>query len=161
MGKLGITTDMVIGSICKPYLDSLEPAEGDTAETIEQKKQQKEEFLAGMNDAASDAIQSKIDEADAYLESAQTAAQNVIDTVANITIQATTIDPMAPKASAGVVASAATAVATCKSLLVTATASITALTAIIAGFLIPLPPIVTTVVALISTAAAALSAIPI
>ena len=117
-----------------------------------------------MKDAAQAAIQAKIDEAEALLESIEETANTCISNATTWSAQITAIavpDPMAPKAAAASLVSLKNAVSMAKANLSVASSQLLSLTAICGGFGLPLPAPVTAAAALINSASSALSIIPI
>ena len=102
MGKLGIDPKMVIRATCKDYLATLPKEEADS-------------YVDDMEQSVGDSIQQKIDEAETWLEAAETSGTNAIEASTSLGVQAVCADPMAGVASAGVIASAKSGAATAKS----------------------------------------------
>ena len=139
---------MVIRATCKKYIDTL-PTD------------QAEAYVEEMRSAVGEAIQQKIDEAETWLTTAETSAQNAIDACTTLAVQAVCADPMAGVASAGVIASAKSGAATAKATVATGNAAVQQVIRIVGGFMLPLPAPVTAAAQLLNSADKALSALPL
>lgn len=148
MGKLGIDPKMVIRATCKDYLATLPKEEADS-------------YVDDMEQSVGDSIQQKIDEAETWLEAAETSGTNAIEASTSLGVQAVCADPMAGVASTGVIASAKSGAATAKAQVATGNAAIQQVIRIVGGFMLPLPAPVTAAAQTLAAADAALSAIPV
>lgn len=164
MAELGLTVDMVIEAKTKDYQNSLEPAEGDSEEVKQEKREKKEKFKKDIKEATQDAIQQKIDEAEAIFSSIKTTCTSVISCAETWSVQIpamATPETTAPKTSAAVLVALTNGVSMAKSNLEEANSEFVKLNGIITGLGIQTPAPITALGGMLSQASSALSKIPI
>lgn len=148
MASLNITPEMAIEAICKPYLD-----------TLSNQPEKRAQFINDMKDAAKTSIQSKINEAQSFVDSAIIGAQNAISSATSFTTGVLVNDPMAPVASMGVIASTRGSLSMAKATLEICSTNLLQAINIVSLMRLPIPQAITSATSLINQAKSALSII--
>lgn len=151
MASLGINVEMVIEAKLKSYLDTLPENEV-------------QPYIDNMALSVGNRIQSKIDEADALINSIITTCNGLTTNASSWAAQIPIItvpDPMAPKASAASLASLITAVQSGKGEVEVANSQMLQLNEIVGMMGVEIPPIIGQTQQLIDSTRSLLNSIPI
>lgn len=151
MASLGINVEMVIKAKLKSYLDTLPENEV-------------QPYIDNMALSVGNQIQSKIDEADALINSIITTCNGLTTNASSWAAQIPIItvpDPMAPKASAASLASLITAVQSGKGEVEVANSQMFQLNEIVGMMGVEIPPIIGQTQQLIDSTRSLLNSIPI
>lgn len=147
---LAITSELVIRSICKEYLDIL----GDKAQA----------YLHRLEEAIGDSVQLQIDQLESWCSSIQTTANNTLSSAATWAVQIPAIatpEPAAPKTGAAALVSLKNSVSQAKAQISMADSQLGEITNTLSNWRIPVPSTLTSLQDLVNLCKTTLDNIPI